>query len=170
MPIWLYFFVIYFCGIWAFSPSRKHLLITLLRLEFVVLVLYFSIYFSAVSKLKQLRNRRKMRIFLLGVTVHRTVDFSLCHIRVYRYGENHRGFLECNVIHSAIFHHWPSAAHNRQICHKQCALCFNSVHQGLKVRRTCTRSTLTHTEWGSVAWDNLITLQPETKQITPFVY
>ena len=39
------FTVIYFCGIWAFSSSRKHLLITLLRLEFVVLVLYFPIYF-----------------------------------------------------------------------------------------------------------------------------
>ena len=38
------FFVIYFCDIWAFSSSRKHLLITLLKLEFVVLVLYFSIY------------------------------------------------------------------------------------------------------------------------------
>ena len=40
--MWLYFIIIYFCGIWAFSSSRKHLLITLLRLEFVVLVLYFS--------------------------------------------------------------------------------------------------------------------------------
>ena len=39
------FFCCLFCGIWAFSSSRKHLLITLLRLEFVVLVLYFSIYF-----------------------------------------------------------------------------------------------------------------------------
>jgi hypothetical protein len=40
---------IYICGIWAFSSSRKHLLITLLRLEFVVLVLYFSIYFYLCS-------------------------------------------------------------------------------------------------------------------------
>jgi hypothetical protein len=30
--------------IWGFSSSRKHLLITLLRLEFVVMILYFSIY------------------------------------------------------------------------------------------------------------------------------
>ena len=45
MPILLYFFVIYFCGNWAFSSSRKHLLITLLRLEFIALVLYFPIYF-----------------------------------------------------------------------------------------------------------------------------
>ena len=42
---WLHFFVTYFCAIWAFSSSRKHLLITVLRLEFVVLGLYFSIYF-----------------------------------------------------------------------------------------------------------------------------
>jgi len=38
------FFVIYFCGIWAFSSSRKHLITALLRLEFVVLIIYFSIY------------------------------------------------------------------------------------------------------------------------------
>jgi len=37
--------ITFFCGIWAFSSSRKHLLITVLRLEFVVLVLYFSVYF-----------------------------------------------------------------------------------------------------------------------------
>jgi hypothetical protein len=43
--MWLYFFIIYFGDIWAFSPSRKHLLITLLRLDFVVFVLCFSIYF-----------------------------------------------------------------------------------------------------------------------------
>jgi len=42
-----YFFVIYFCGIWAFSSSHK--LITLLRVEFVVFVLYFSIYFYLCS-------------------------------------------------------------------------------------------------------------------------
>ena len=47
--IYIYIFVIYFCGIWAFSSSRKHLLITLLRLQFVVLVLYFSIYFYLCS-------------------------------------------------------------------------------------------------------------------------
>ena len=46
--MWLYFLV-YFFVIWAFSSSRKHLLITLLRLEFVVLVLYFSIHFYLCS-------------------------------------------------------------------------------------------------------------------------
>ena len=42
-------FFIYFCDIWAFSSSRKHLLITFLRFEFVVLVLYFSIYIYLCS-------------------------------------------------------------------------------------------------------------------------
>ena len=37
--MWLYFFVIYCCGVWAFSSSREHLLVTLLRLQFVVFFL-----------------------------------------------------------------------------------------------------------------------------------
>ena len=39
------FFITYFYGILAFSSSRKHVLITLLRMDFVVLVLYFPICF-----------------------------------------------------------------------------------------------------------------------------
>nr|YP_009295398.1 NADH dehydrogenase subunit 4L [Reticulitermes flaviceps]YP_010352215.1 NADH dehydrogenase subunit 4L [Reticulitermes affinis]YP_010352267.1 NADH dehydrogenase subunit 4L [Reticulitermes parvus]AMX23102.1 NADH dehydrogenase subunit 4L [Reticulitermes sp. A TB-2016]QFP98689.1 NADH dehydrogenase subunit 4L [Reticulitermes periflaviceps]AOI20230.1 NADH dehydrogenase subunit 4L [Reticulitermes flaviceps]UOL50309.1 NADH dehydrogenase subunit 4L [Reticulitermes affinis]UOL50361.1 NADH dehydrogen len=45
MSMCLYLFVLYFCGIWSFSSSRKHLLVTLLSLEFIVLVLYLSVYF-----------------------------------------------------------------------------------------------------------------------------
>jgi hypothetical protein len=45
----IYIFLNLFCGIWVFSSSRKHLLITLFRLEFLVLVLYFSIYFYLCS-------------------------------------------------------------------------------------------------------------------------
>lgn len=45
MSMWLYLFVLYFCGVWTFSSGRKHLLVTLLRLEFIVLVLYLSVYF-----------------------------------------------------------------------------------------------------------------------------
>ena len=47
--MWLYFFIIYFCGVWIFPSIRKHLLITLLGLEFVVLVLYFSVYLYLYS-------------------------------------------------------------------------------------------------------------------------
>nr|AQP26583.1 NADH dehydrogenase subunit 4L [Odontotermes sp. A TB-2017] len=41
----MYFFVIYLCGVWVFCSSRSHLLVTLLSLEFIALVLYFSVYF-----------------------------------------------------------------------------------------------------------------------------
>nr|ATL76501.1 NADH dehydrogenase subunit 4L [Stylotermes sp. Chi-131] len=45
MSMGLYFFVLYFCGAWSFCSSGSHLLITLLSLEFIVLVLYLSIYY-----------------------------------------------------------------------------------------------------------------------------
>nr|URX52659.1 NADH dehydrogenase subunit 4L [Kalotermes hilli] len=41
----LYFSFVFFCGIWVFSSNRKHLLITLLSLEFMVLILFIIIYF-----------------------------------------------------------------------------------------------------------------------------
>nr|AVN67493.1 NADH dehydrogenase subunit 4L [Panchlora nivea] len=41
----MYTFTCFFCGIWVFSSNRKHLLATLLSLEFIVLVLYFSLYY-----------------------------------------------------------------------------------------------------------------------------
>nr|AVN67912.1 NADH dehydrogenase subunit 4L [Lobopterella dimidiatipes] len=37
-------YIVFFCGIWVFSSNRKHLLITLLSLEFIVLVLYMMLY------------------------------------------------------------------------------------------------------------------------------
>nr|UQJ75270.1 NADH dehydrogenase subunit 4L [Pterotermes occidentis]URX54392.1 NADH dehydrogenase subunit 4L [Pterotermes occidentis] len=40
-----YFSFSFFCGIWSFSSNRKHLLATLLSLEFMVLVLFVIIYF-----------------------------------------------------------------------------------------------------------------------------
>nr|YP_010621041.1 NADH dehydrogenase subunit 4L [Periplaneta svenhedini]WAX39424.1 NADH dehydrogenase subunit 4L [Periplaneta svenhedini] len=36
--------IMFFCGIWVFSSNRKHLLITLLSLEFIVLVLFLMLY------------------------------------------------------------------------------------------------------------------------------
>nr|YP_010621002.1 NADH dehydrogenase subunit 4L [Periplaneta constricta]WAX39385.1 NADH dehydrogenase subunit 4L [Periplaneta constricta] len=38
------FSVMFFCGIWVFSSNRKHLLVTLLSLEFIVLVLFLMLY------------------------------------------------------------------------------------------------------------------------------
>nr|URX53263.1 NADH dehydrogenase subunit 4L [Glyptotermes perparvus] len=41
----LYFSFVFFCGIWVFCSNRKHLLITLLSLEFLVLILFTVLYF-----------------------------------------------------------------------------------------------------------------------------
>nr|URX52672.1 NADH dehydrogenase subunit 4L [Glyptotermes nr. iridipennis] len=40
-----YFSFVFFCGIWVFCSSRKHLLITLLSLEFLVLAIFVTVYF-----------------------------------------------------------------------------------------------------------------------------
>nr|WHM51767.1 NADH dehydrogenase subunit 4L [Rugitermes flavicinctus] len=45
MLMHLYFSFVFFCGVWVFSSNRKHLLITLLSLEFIVLVLFVIICF-----------------------------------------------------------------------------------------------------------------------------
>nr|YP_010946943.1 NADH dehydrogenase subunit 4L [Sigmella digitalis]WGO57700.1 NADH dehydrogenase subunit 4L [Sigmella digitalis] len=37
----MYMFISFLCGIWVFSSNRKHLLVTLLSLEFIVLILFF---------------------------------------------------------------------------------------------------------------------------------
>nr|ASY98180.1 NADH dehydrogenase subunit 4L [Odontomantis sp. JZ-2017] len=38
------FHVMFFCGLWVFSSKRKHLLMTLLSLEFIVLILFIILY------------------------------------------------------------------------------------------------------------------------------
>nr|UUF67485.1 NADH dehydrogenase subunit 4L [Statilia sp.] len=38
------FYFMFFCGLWVFSSKRKHLLITLLSLEFIVLILFIILY------------------------------------------------------------------------------------------------------------------------------
>nr|AIY62032.1 NADH dehydrogenase subunit 4L [Glossotermes oculatus]URH16511.1 NADH dehydrogenase subunit 4L [Glossotermes oculatus] len=44
MSMCFYFLVVFFSGVWSFSSNRKHLLVALLSLEFLVLALYFSMY------------------------------------------------------------------------------------------------------------------------------
>nr|AND97154.1 NADH dehydrogenase subunit 4L [Theopompa sp. FY-2016a]ASY98323.1 NADH dehydrogenase subunit 4L [Theopompa milligratulata] len=39
------FCFMFFCGLWVFSSKRKHLLMTLLSLEFLVLVLFIILYY-----------------------------------------------------------------------------------------------------------------------------
>nr|AIY61681.1 NADH dehydrogenase subunit 4L [Serritermes serrifer] len=49
MSMWFYFPFIFICGAWSFSSNRKHLLVALLSLEFLVLILYLSMYFYFCS-------------------------------------------------------------------------------------------------------------------------
>nr|AVN67989.1 NADH dehydrogenase subunit 4L [Macropanesthia sp. B115] len=42
--MYLYILICFFSGIWVFSSNRKHLLATLLSLEFIVLILYMILF------------------------------------------------------------------------------------------------------------------------------
>jgi hypothetical protein len=44
----LYFCFVFFCGIWVFFSNHKHLLATLLRLGFMVFVLFVTVYFLSL--------------------------------------------------------------------------------------------------------------------------
>nr|WHM51585.1 NADH dehydrogenase subunit 4L [Dolichorhinotermes tenebrosus] len=44
MSMFYYLGLLYFCGVWSFTSNRKHLLSTLLSLEFIVLALYLVLY------------------------------------------------------------------------------------------------------------------------------
>nr|AVN67578.1 NADH dehydrogenase subunit 4L [Schultesia lampyridiformis] len=47
--MYLYISLCFFCGIWVFSSNRKHLLATLLSLEFIVLILYLILYYYLLT-------------------------------------------------------------------------------------------------------------------------
>ena len=95
------FFVIYFCGILAFTSSRKHLLITLLRLEFVVFVLYFSFSFYSC-------NFNYSLVFVLLFFYF----FSVCQVSlvlsvlfsmIRSHGNYFSGFLVCNLLFVGLY-------------------------------------------------------------------
>nr|YP_010546988.1 NADH dehydrogenase subunit 4L [Anabropsis tonkinensis]UYI31643.1 NADH dehydrogenase subunit 4L [Anabropsis tonkinensis]UYI31656.1 NADH dehydrogenase subunit 4L [Anabropsis tonkinensis] len=41
---WFIMFLMFICGLWVFCSNRKHLLATLLSLEFIVLVLFLMLF------------------------------------------------------------------------------------------------------------------------------
>uniref|UniRef100_A0AAU7YT72 NADH-ubiquinone oxidoreductase chain 4L n=1 Tax=Rhaphidophora duxiu TaxID=3229864 RepID=A0AAU7YT72_9ORTH len=41
---WLFMIYMFFCGVWVFCSKRKHLLATLLSLEFIVLSLFLMLF------------------------------------------------------------------------------------------------------------------------------
>nr|ASY98609.1 NADH dehydrogenase subunit 4L [Haania vitalisi] len=48
------FCFIFFCGIWVFSFKGKHLLMTLMSLEFILLVLFMMIYYYMLNMYNEL--------------------------------------------------------------------------------------------------------------------
>nr|AVN67707.1 NADH dehydrogenase subunit 4L [Deropeltis paulinoi] len=40
----MFFSIMFFSGIWLFSSNRKHLLVMLLSLEYIVLILFLMLY------------------------------------------------------------------------------------------------------------------------------
>nr|AND97167.1 NADH dehydrogenase subunit 4L [Theopompa sp. FY-2016a] len=48
------FSIMFLSGLWVFSSSRKHLLMTLLSLEFIVLVLFITLYYYVMMMVGEL--------------------------------------------------------------------------------------------------------------------
>nr|WRO45295.1 NADH dehydrogenase subunit 4L [Phyllothelys breve] len=59
------FYFMFFCGLWVFSSKRKHLLMTLLSLEFIVLILFIIMYNFVVLMSSELY----MTMFFLSFAV-----------------------------------------------------------------------------------------------------
>nr|YP_011020627.1 NADH dehydrogenase subunit 4L [Anaxarcha graminea]WQH82618.1 NADH dehydrogenase subunit 4L [Anaxarcha graminea] len=59
------FYFMFFCGLWVFSSKRKHLLMTLLSLEFIVLVLFIILYNYVV----EMNGELYMTMFFLSFMV-----------------------------------------------------------------------------------------------------
>nr|YP_009471344.1 NADH dehydrogenase subunit 4L [Creobroter jiangxiensis]AVE15720.1 NADH dehydrogenase subunit 4L [Creobroter jiangxiensis] len=59
------FYMMFFCGLWVFSSKRKHLLMTLLSLEFIILVLFIILYYYCMMMSGELY----MTMFFLSFAV-----------------------------------------------------------------------------------------------------
>uniref|UniRef100_UPI0030036AED NADH dehydrogenase subunit 4L n=1 Tax=Amantis wuzhishana TaxID=2908853 RepID=UPI0030036AED len=59
------FYIMFLCGLWVFSSKRKHLLVTLLSLEFIVLTLFILLYYYLMMMTGELY----MTMFFLSFAV-----------------------------------------------------------------------------------------------------
>nr|ASY98595.1 NADH dehydrogenase subunit 4L [Ceratomantis saussurii] len=59
------FNIMFFCGLWVFSSKRKHLLMTLLSLEFIILILFIILYYYVML----MNGELYMTMFLLSFAV-----------------------------------------------------------------------------------------------------
>nr|AVN68144.1 NADH dehydrogenase subunit 4L [Cryptocercus punctulatus] len=84
--VFFYFLLVFFCGMWVYSSSRKHLLITLLSLEFLVLILFFLLYYYLTMFLYELYF---VVVFLTFSVCEGTLGLSILVSVVRSYGNDY---------------------------------------------------------------------------------
>jgi len=86
MSMIYYFSFIIVCGVWVFSSNRKHLLVTLLRLEFIVLGLFIIMYYY----LCQFNYELSVVVFFLVFSVcEGSLGLSILVSMIRRYGNDY---------------------------------------------------------------------------------
>nr|AIY61616.1 NADH dehydrogenase subunit 4L [Hodotermopsis sjostedti] len=88
-----YFIVSFFCGFWVFCSDRKHLLITLLSLEFMVLVLFIVMYYYLCSFNYELY---LVVIFLVFSVCEGSLGLSVLVSMIRSYGNDY--YQSCSVL------------------------------------------------------------------------
>nr|WRO45269.1 NADH dehydrogenase subunit 4L [Odontomantis sp.] len=89
------FYIMFFCGLWVFSSKRKHLLMTLLSLEFIVLILFIIMYYYVLMMSGELY----ITMFFLSFAVcEGSLGLSILVSMIRTYGNdyfNSFGLLQC---------------------------------------------------------------------------
>nr|YP_010567127.1 NADH dehydrogenase subunit 4L [Porotermes quadricollis]UZC33356.1 NADH dehydrogenase subunit 4L [Porotermes quadricollis] len=93
MTMFFYFSFLFFCGVWVFCSARKHLLITLLSLEFIVLTLFLVIYFYLCSFNYELFF---MVVFLVFSVCEGVLGLSILVSMIRSYGNDY--FQSCSML------------------------------------------------------------------------
>nr|YP_009255772.1 NADH dehydrogenase subunit 4L [Anaxarcha zhengi]AND97245.1 NADH dehydrogenase subunit 4L [Anaxarcha zhengi] len=89
------FYIMFFCGLWVFSSKRKHLLMTWLSLEFIVLILFIILYYYVMLMNSELC----ITMFFLSFAVcEGALGLSILVSMIRNYGNdyfNSFGLLQC---------------------------------------------------------------------------
>nr|ASY98297.1 NADH dehydrogenase subunit 4L [Decimiana sp. JZ-2017] len=89
------FYLMFMCGLWVFCSKRKHLLMTLLSLEFIVLILFMVLYYYIMM----LEGELYLTMFFLSFAVcEGTLGLSILVYMIRMYGNDYFqsfGLLQC---------------------------------------------------------------------------
>nr|ASY98284.1 NADH dehydrogenase subunit 4L [Acontista multicolor] len=89
------FYMMFLCGLWVFCSKRKHLLMTLLSLEFMVLILFMILYYYV----NMIEGELFMTMFFLSFAVcEGALGLSIMIAMIRLYGNdyfNSFGLLQC---------------------------------------------------------------------------